>query len=156
MNDTEPDVASLLMKEGDYFRWSFRVLPKTFEPYWCASRIGFVHNGMLHDTYWGRTGSVDSKRWNPDDALRLLHLVFVANIEDMEEAHHGAIEDHRAEDIVDLSHVNTRSEVFLRKGARRDKATQLATYTRKRDEAQRQADGFQACIDRLDETWTGT
>lgn len=138
------------MKSGDYFRWSYKVLPPTFEPYWCKSRIAVVVGGVLIDTYWQiglpKFAGCNDTAWTVAKAAEVLNLVFVANVNDLVKANPGFVEDHLPEDIVDLTHPNGGT-FYLRKGAVRNMDVQRVTWTRKRDEAQDEVDMYQRLLD---------
>ena len=139
------------MREGDYYRWHFRPdnpSAKAFSPYWCKSRIALVEGGRLVDTYWGTRG-VDSRSWSLEQARAELDLEFVANVADLVPCSKGVIEDHRPEDVVNLTHPNG-GQCYLRKGAKRSMEVQRATWERKRSEAQRTADHYKVLLDRED------
>ena len=135
------------MREGDYYRWRYKV-PPDHMPYHCASRIALFTKMALRDTYWY---SRDGKAWDELDAINELELELVANLDELDEvSSKGVHEDHRPEDIVDLTHPNG-GHIYLRKGAERNMAVQHATWRRKRDEHQSRADGFQCMIDTFPE-----
>ena len=134
------------MNEGDYYRWSYKTLPKgSFEPYWCKSRIALFKQERLVDTYWHGDSPGSKNSWTEAEAECALDLVFVANLSDLVEASRHVHEDNRPEDIVDLSHPN-RTQVYLRKGAKRCMDVKRATWRRKRDKAQSEADMWQRML----------
>jgi hypothetical protein len=107
------------MNKGDIFRWSYKNVGDTFMPYHCCSCIAEFDGEILRDTYW--SGMSDGKWWKPQNAEALLDLEFIANRDDLVQADPSAVDFYSRDDIVDLRHANnsSRSNVYLRKGAKR-------------------------------------
>lgn len=143
------------MKNGDYYRWRYKKIDTgkrglTDELlYWCKSKIAVFKLGRLRDTYWDFCGARDVS-WTEAEAVRDLDLEFVANASELEEQRNRQdplSERYRRSDIVDLTHPNGGT-LFLRKGAEPDCDTERATWKRKRDEAQSDADHYARMLDR--------
>lgn len=128
--ETETGTAGRLppMRSGDIFRWQWR--EGVNASYWCKSMIAIVTNrGDLRDTYWGLRVSDD---FSIDERnIDLVHLTFVANLDDLDRRpeYEGVYFDDA--DIVNLNHANsTRDNFYIRKGAKRSlaKMREVALY----------------------------
>lgn len=115
-----------MVKKGDIFHWRYKK-PRDFMPYHCCSCIAVFDGTILRDTYW--SGHGDGRYWSQLEAERDLDLEFVANHDDLVQADPGVVDFYDAKDIVDLRHPNnsSRSNVYLRKGAKRSAAVMRET-----------------------------
>jgi len=115
-------------KNGDIYRWSWNddeydkrgLEIQSGTLYWCCSRIGIVDEDYLVDTYWGY-GS-NNKFFTKEQCTEKIDLVYVGNINELEEADPRQRAYYLDEDCVDLRHANNRSDsnFYIRKGAKKN------------------------------------
>lgn len=137
-------------RDGDVFRWSWRCaekLGRSPDPYWCLSRIAVVRGDRLVDTYWHGN---DNWAWTREQAAERLDLKFVANLGDLVLSPY-AVGHYHPDDVVDLSHPNRPSEVYVRKGAKECLRTQIEVAERKLAASRCKVDMEQRWLDMLKE-----
>lgn len=120
------------MREGDIYKWKWK--PElgrndwgAFGSYHCKSRTAIVHDGCLLDTYWMNFGSsfkqqgwAESRAGAHSVCFDTVDLTLIANLEDLEEIHHGEEAYYARQAIVDLRHENCSSApIYKRKGTQR-------------------------------------
>jgi hypothetical protein len=119
-------------RDGDVFFWRYKNENEGFR-YHCLARKAIVRSGKLLDIYWayldGRTVKFHDLGgcWSPEQADHHLILKFNGNLNEFD-----AIPDYNEcmydeADILDLRHINSsQKQVYLRKGARRNRVAMLA------------------------------
>lgn len=121
--------------DGQIYRWSWIDAdygePGAYrDPYWCRSRIAVVRNGRLIDTYW-HGGSLDHSI-NPEKVT----LTPIGN-EQWPQLREGEELRYDRTDICDMRHANnSRGPIYVRPGAKLNKAAMLAVLA-DREEAAR-------------------
>lgn len=152
------DTETVTLKEGDVYRWTYvdRLDTGAWGTYHCCSRIAIVGaSGRLRDTFW--SSGNDGKSFGADDLCNL-HLIFLANMADLNKAHEYEADYYADTDIVDLNHSNSpRENFYLRKGAKRSAAKMLAAAKYKLEKAEsdarmatRRADDLRVAISRIE------
>lgn len=111
------------MRKNDVFRWSYKNTGSMYMPYHCKSQIciakqredGYMY---LEDTYWGSHSS--NLRFSLKEAEESLELKFLGNLDDFEEKSEMETCYFSSKDIMDLSHSNSRKQIYIRKGAKKN------------------------------------
>lgn len=103
------------MKDGDIYFWRWKSHDGRRAPYHCKSGKGVVHNGVLRDTFWSRTGDGDAIDLDEVDAE------YQGNVNEMSVIDEREIDLCRPEDVVDMRHSNSSAAaIYLKPGAGRD------------------------------------
>ena len=118
-------------RKGDIVKWSYtsyklkslRDGDNGGTTYWCCSRIAIFNGERFVDTYW--YGS-DNRSFGVDDIGDTHEVKYVANLDELVLQNDYVRYDdltryYNREDIVDLNHPNnSRGNLYLRKGAKKD------------------------------------
>ncbi len=95
------------LKLNDVYKFTYneKWLKKLFEPYWCFDGQLIVKEnseGKLYlvDTYWGST---ENRRFILEDVLEQGKLVYICNLNDVDECRISDLDYYADEDLFDLS-----------------------------------------------------
>lgn len=125
------------MNNGDIFRWSYN--KKWLEikkdgnnngtTYWAVSRIAIVDGDYLIDTY----SSSMNQSFTKEMIDERLELVFIANMNDIEEACKSDRAYYMDADCIDISHANSWGmNFYLKKGAKKSLSKMEKVIKRKK------------------------
>jgi len=126
------------LKQGDIFRWSYnkKWLEKKSDgdnggtTYWAVSRIAIVDGDYLVDTWGSSSMNASFTKEMIDERLE---LVFIANMNDIEEACKSDRACYMDADCIDISHGNSWGmNFYLKKGAKKSVAKMEKVIRRKK------------------------
>jgi len=122
------------MKDGDIYFWKFKYphINKLGDyPYWCKAQKAIFSDGRLIDTY---SPSTMSYIVNLENCL----LEYKGNTHELKSISINEAKYYKDSDIIDMGHSNnSRKEVFIQAGAKRDKETVLSKLRKSLEESLR-------------------
>ncbi|MFA6199181.1 MAG: hypothetical protein WC679_02080 [Bacteroidales bacterium] len=116
-------------KIGDVFSWRFKDdFGNQRDIYWAKSRIAIVRDDLkLYDTYWGYC----QDSYCVSNNLDKIELTFFANMSDLDSIGEHDAKMYVSNDIVDLTHPNTRNQIYKFKGSTPNKKIYLGSVSTK-------------------------
>lgn len=133
-------MTELSWRDQDVYFWRYKKSSESVS-YHCTCGMAIVRGEYLMDIYWGMNPGADGRRWTKETAIAYLELEYKGNLDDYEQIAAYKTIYYKSDDILNLSHSNSSgSQVFLRKGAQRDRDTILAAIRYQREEAESKID----------------